>query len=103
MNNLVEGSAQSVITEARAAELVDQLIDQLQARGSLKRVLILPPDITRLHSWAGFLTCLLYQRLKETATIAILPATGTHAPMTDDEIASMFPGVPRELFHVHDW
>src|SRR5204863_2550036 len=27
----------------------------------------------------------------------------THAPMSDAEIARMFPGVPRDLFHVHDW
>jgi nickel-dependent lactate racemase len=98
-----EGSPSAVITEARAAELVDGWLAQLRAARPLKRVLILPPDITRNHSWAGYLTCLLYSRLKDDATIAILPAIGTHAPMTAAEIARMFPGVPRELFYVHDW
>jgi nickel-dependent lactate racemase len=98
-----EGSASAVISEARATELVDGLLAQLHEARPLKRVLLLPPDITRMHSWAGFLTCLLYDRLKKDAALAILPAIGTHAPMTDAEIARMFPGVPRELFRVHDW
>jgi nickel-dependent lactate racemase len=62
-----------------------------------------PPDITRYHSWAGPLTCWLYAKLTPAATVAILPAVGTHAPMTDAEIARMFPGVPRSSFHAHDW
>ena len=33
----------------------------------------------------------------------ILPAIGTHFPMTDGEIEKMFPGIPRSLFRVHDW
>ena len=39
-----------------------------------------------MHSWAGFLTCRLYEKLHDDATVAILPAIGTHAPMTDGEI-----------------
>jgi nickel-dependent lactate racemase len=103
MEFLREGSPRAVIDERQAAELVESLIDQLRQRGPLRRVLILPPDITRMHSWAGFLTCRLYERLRGRATIAILPATGTPVPKTDAEIARMFPGVPHELFHVHDW
>jgi nickel-dependent lactate racemase len=98
-----EGSAGTVISETRADELIDSLLDQLRQRGPWRRVLILPPDITRLHSWAGFLTCRLYEKLRDTATIAILPAIGTHAPMTDAELARMFPGIPKDLFHAHDW
>jgi nickel-dependent lactate racemase len=98
-----EGSPQSVIDEKRAEELIGTLLYQLSQRGPLRRVLILPPDVTRLHSWAGFLTCLLYRRLHDRAVLAILPATGTHAPMTGGEIERMFPGLPHEIFHVHDW
>ena len=56
-----------------------------------------------MHSWAGFLTGVLYRRLKDSAELAILPAIGTHAPMTPIEIEKMFPGVPHSLFRVHDW
>ena len=94
MEFLREGSAQSVIDEAKARQCVQALLDQLRQRGPLKRVLILPPDMTRLHSWAGFLTCELYEQLHRDADLAILPAVGTHLPMTADELAHMFPGLP---------
>jgi nickel-dependent lactate racemase len=100
---LREGSPEAVIDEARAGELVDQFLGQLRQRGPLRHVLILPPDITRYHSGAGLLTRLLHDRLRGEARLAVLPATGTHEPMTDAEIERMFPGVPRELFHGHDW
>jgi len=103
MEFLHEGSPKAVISENHAEELLDSLLDQLRRRGPLRRVLILPPDITRLHSWAGFLTCRLHEKLHANATVAILPTIGTHAPMTDAEIARMFPGIPRDFFHVHDW
>src|SRR5437763_1875022 len=99
-----EGSADIVISETHAQDLLASLLEQLRARGPLHHVLILPPDITRMHSWAGFLTCRLWECLRGAgAEVAILPTTGTHAPMADEEIARMFPGVPRRLFHVHDW
>ena len=81
-----EGSPTTTMTEARAETLVAGLLDQLRARGPLKRVLILPPDITRMHSWAGVLTGILYRHLPAAAEIAILPAIGTHVPMTPGEI-----------------
>ena len=33
----------------------------------------------------------------------ILPALGTHSPMTELQIAEMFVRVPKSLFRVHDW
>jgi nickel-dependent lactate racemase len=103
MEFIAEGAPAAVIDEARAGALLDSLLEQLRQRGPLRRVLILPPDITRYHSWAGPLTCMIYERLQREATLAILPTVGTHAPMSDAEIARMFPGVPRALFHAHDW
>ena len=37
------------------------------------------------------------------ALVDVLPALGTHTPMTDGQIATMFGETPRELFRVHDW
>ena len=42
------------------------------------------------------MTVLLYEKLHSNAHIDVLPATGTHKRMKDDDIAAMFPGVPRE-------
>lgn len=100
MEYFYEGSPTSVINDARAGELIDGLLEQL---GPMKRVLLIPPDFTRFHSGAGQLTAMFYERLKDKAEIAILPALGTHFAMTPEEIEIMFPGVPAELFQVHDW
>ncbi|NLK53883.1 MAG: DUF2088 domain-containing protein [Bacteroidales bacterium] len=70
--------------------------------GQKKKVLVLPPDFTRFHSRAGDITTLIYKYNRENLS-DILPALGTHSPMTDAEIAEMFKGVPAELFRIHDW
>jgi nickel-dependent lactate racemase len=64
-----------------------------------KRILILPPDITRAHSGAGMITELLWEKLGGRVT-DILPALGTHVPMTqrrNPECTEKPPG----LFRVH--
>ena len=67
-----------------------------------KRMLILPPDITRAHSGAGMITELLWEKLGERIT-DILPALGTHTPMEDTELSRMFGRTPRALFREHRW
>ncbi|MCS7043043.1 MAG: lactate racemase domain-containing protein [Bryobacteraceae bacterium] len=95
-------AAGSPTTDFSPEELKRAVFAALDALGPRQRVLALPPDITRVHSRAGEITRLVYDyygdRLK-----AVLPAIGTHVPMTPSEIEHMFPGVPRTLFRVHDW
>jgi len=81
--------------------LVEKTIEACGARNA-KRILIIPPDITRLHSRAGQITDLLVAKLGSRVA-AIMPALGTHSQMTKAEIARMFPGSPQGLFRVHDW
>jgi nickel-dependent lactate racemase len=64
--------------------------------------LSIPPDYTRFHSKAGELTAYAHEYYNSNLT-DILPALGTHSPMTNDQIDHMFPGVPKELFRAHDW
>ncbi len=93
------GSPETVVS---AAGLEYGLYSALVKLGRKKKVLVIPPDFTRFHSRAGDITALLYnyykKRLKD-----ILPALGTHAPMTDIQISQMFKGVPKDLFRIHDW
>lgn len=103
MEFLHVGSPATVIDEAQADQLVQDLLAQLRQRGPLRRVLIIPPDITRYHSGTGPLTAMLYRHLQGQAAVAILPAVGTHTPMTAAEIDAMFPGLPHHVFHAHDW
>lgn len=79
------------------------MAEALQKIKNYSRVLVLPPDITRLHSGAGELTKMLYDMIGKDKTFHIMPAIGTHEVLTDEHIRIMYPGIPRELFMVHDW
>jgi nickel-dependent lactate racemase len=70
--------------------------------GHRRKVLAIPPDITRIHSRAGRLTELVWEYFGERLS-DVLPALGTHAAMTGEEIRRMFGKVPASLFRVHDW
>jgi nickel-dependent lactate racemase len=83
-------------------EVRDGLYSALDQLGTRKRVLAIPPDITRIHSQAGLLTESAWQYYGPGLT-DVLPALGTHAPMTAQEIERMFGTVPASLFRVHDW
>jgi nickel-dependent lactate racemase len=65
-------------------------------------VLIVPPDITRIHSRAGFLTETASKLLGDKLG-GVLPALGTHTPLEDGEITRMFGATPKEKFRVHNW
>lgn len=93
------GSENSVIGPK---ELEAGLYEALGKLGVRKNVLVVPPDFTRFHSRAGDITSLIYNYYKDGLK-DVLPALGTHAPMSDHELNEMFKGVPRELFRVHDW
>ena len=70
----------------------------------LRKVLIIPPDFTRFNSNAGPITAMLYDMLSPTAHVDIIPALGTHFPMTEKEIRTMFGDrIPLDRFIVHDW
>lgn len=65
--------------------------------------MLLPPDYTRLHSRTGELVQLVYEFYGEKVT-DIMPALGTHRPMTEEQITDMFGSdIPLETFKVHDW
>lgn len=98
MDHFHEGGRDAVIDRRRAGELCDVMLDRL---GPLRRVLLLPPDATRAHSGAGELTVMLHERLAGRAHVEIMPALGTHAPMTRAELDAMFPGIPLERFREH--
>ncbi|HYD41949.1 MAG TPA: lactate racemase domain-containing protein [Anaeromyxobacter sp.] len=81
-------------------ELRDLLTSTFQALGPRRRVLMVPPDLTRHHSFAGRIAEVAWEHYG--ARLAdVLPALGTHAPMTGDELARMFGRVPPGLFRVH--
>ena len=85
-----------------AEDLKSAISTAMERFRGVRKVLAIPPDATRAHSRAGEITGYLHG-LFGNALTDVMPALGTHFPMTDDEIATMFPGVPRNLFRQHDW
>ncbi len=84
-------------------EIRHALLASLEGR-VLRRVLILPPDFTRFHSNAGFITNVYYHALIEQGVeVDIMPALGTHAPVSESQLDAMFGDIPHERFLVHDW
>lgn len=91
--------------EIRSA-LLESLADWQAANGGAepKQVLIIPPDYTRFHSNSGFITNVYYHALVELGCeVDILPALGTHVPVTAEEAAHMFGDIPFETFLPHNW
>jgi nickel-dependent lactate racemase len=88
--------------EISPEELKSLLYEALDKLGDRRRVLAVPPDFTRFPSHAGQLTQYAWEyygdRLKD-----VLPALGTHAPMSPGQLTHMFGPVPRSLFRVHNW
>ena len=89
------------LSDAEISAAVDTFLADLPARP--KKVLLLPPDITRLHSFGGVLASKLYHRLKGSCTVHLMPALGTHEPMTKQERDMFFDNIPDECFLVHNW
>jgi len=98
----VKQSASNGLDEVQIFDAIKQSIDKY--KGGLRKVLLLPPDITRSNSGAGIITAMYYNLLKDTCRIDIMPALGTHVPMTREEQLEMFgPDIPEECFIVHNW
>ena len=93
------GSENTVIDSSLLEEALAAALSKL---GTRKKVLVIPPDFTRFHSRAGEITSLLYRYYGDSIS-DILPALGTHAPMSTQQIKTMFSGVPESLFRIHDW
>jgi nickel-dependent lactate racemase len=96
---------------AESIDLCDQELEELFTDALSKaladvndcgKVIILPPDITRFHSRAGFFTETASNRLGDRLG-AVLPALGTHMAMNDTELSRMFGKTPKEKFLVHNW
>src|ERR1700683_4744686 len=83
-------------------QLHDLLAESLAKLGKRERVLVVPPDQSRVHSRAGELTRFAWEYFGDRL-LAVLPALGTHAPMQSEQIARMFGAMPTELFKVHNW
>ena len=96
---LAKGSENESISNAQLKEFI---FFTLQKLGDRKKVLAVPPDFTRYHSQAGVITAFVYDFYKEKL-VDVLPATGTHYSVNQNEREMMFGSVPANLFREHKW
>ena len=95
--------ARGGVQESLGAEDLKQGVHEaLSKLGTRRKVLAVPPDFTRFHSRAGELTRAAWQFYGDRLT-DVLPALGTHTPMTPQQIHEMFGDIPLALFRAHDW
>ena len=99
------GDALQAISGEELHGLVERVATGEILAAGAKRVLLVPPDYTRLHSRAGEITALLFEALTAAGcTVAVLPALGTHAAMTPAEALLLFgDGVPFDRILEHRW
>lgn len=93
------GSKTDNITPEEVRAALKQVFDGM---GPKRRVMAIPPDFTRFNSYAGPITEMVYDYYGDTLT-DVMPALGTHSPMTPEQIKTMFGHVPADKFRVHDW
>lgn len=73
-------------------------------KGPVRRALVIPPDFTRFHSNAGFITQVFWRLLTaKGASVDVLPALGTHVPVSESQWKTMFGEIPYERMIVHNW
>ena len=96
-----------VISRPEIEEMLDRTVVEARERlgiAELRRVLLLPPDITRAHAGVGWMTEYLYNQLSEHgAEVHVIPTLGQHVPHTPEDNKWMFGSIPEERIYAHDW
>ena len=99
---LADGAVKRVISTKELRSHLESLAET-QLNG--QRILLVPPDHTRLHSRAGEITAVLYELLvAKGCEVGVLPALGTHVPMSPDDVTLLFGDrLPYEAILHHQW
>ncbi|WRS26446.1 lactate racemase domain-containing protein [Oscillospiraceae bacterium MB08-C2-2] len=86
-------------------QLVESVKQSISEWGKpLNKVLLIPPDFTRGNSGAGILTAIYFDLLEPACHVDILPALGTHVPMTrEEQIAFFGEKIPEDRYIIHNW
>jgi nickel-dependent lactate racemase len=87
--------------DALALRLLEESHSRIKK--DLRKVLLLPPDLTRAHSGAGKITETLYKALGNHCDVHVIPTLGQHVPHTPADNRWMFGAIPNDRIHAHDW
>ncbi|MDP9337542.1 MAG: lactate racemase domain-containing protein [Acidobacteriota bacterium] len=93
------------LSRSEVDELALRLLSEARSRLKkvLRKVLLLPPDLTRAHSGAGKITETLYKALAGHCDVHVIPTLGQHVPHTAEQNRWMFGKIPDNHIHIHDW
>src|SRR5438094_154586 len=93
------------IPRKQVEEMCGRLLEEARSRLKVdfRRVLPLPPDMTRAHSGAGWITETLYKLLPSSCDTHVIPTLGQHVPHDRATNQWMFGSIPNERIHAHDW
>ena len=93
------------LSQVEVDALALRLLAEARARinKEFRRVLLLPPDLTRAHSGSGKITETLYKALAPHCDVHVIPTLGQHVPHTPEQNRRVFGDIPNERIHVHDW
>ena len=93
------------ISRGEMLELVHKAADEARRRicANPKKVLLLPPDITRAHSGSGWIVEEFYKIFSKEAEVYVIPTLGQHLPHTPEQNKWMFGSIPEERILKHDW
>lgn len=99
-----DGDPSRAITRDELRTAVVKIVETAAPAGGA-RVLLVPPDHTRLHSRAGEITAIVFEHLTDSGRdVWVLPATGTHVAMGAEDLNRMFgAGIPHERVLAHDY
>ncbi len=100
---LAVGARDLTLSSGELRTHIEWLAKTPQLGGS--RILLVPPDHTRLHSRAGEITAVLYELLSARGcAVSVLPALGTHTEMSPEDVKLLFGDrVPYEAIRHHRW
>ncbi|MGO8874963.1 MAG: gluconokinase, GntK/IdnK-type [Acidimicrobiales bacterium] len=100
-----EGDGRRAISLEELRDIIDEVATTELLGAGVRRVLVVPPDLSRLRSRAGEITGFLYEVLTAAGVeVAVLPALGTHRPLTRGEAGLLFgTRVPYERILRHQW
>jgi carbohydrate kinase (thermoresistant glucokinase family) len=100
-----DGGVDRVITPGELEEDVRRIAAREIVATGARRVLLVPPDHTRRHSRSGEIAGCLYETLTTAGCdVWVLPALGTHLPMSPAEAEILFGDrIPYERLLVHPW
>ena len=100
----IDKTGEGLSNDEVAALLEKALADWEARKGEVKKALVIPPDFTRFHSNAGFITQVFYRLLTaKGAEVDVLPALGTHVPVSETQWKTMFGEIPYSKMIVHNW